>query len=198
MTHFTRQYISEDNSEHHTRSRENLKSHMFTLLSHLRIRLPSLLLPLDLQTKICKHPTSTHVQYIPSLLQSPSVQHPSNARCRAQTMELLIMQFSPACCHFIPPGSKYSPMHPFLKHPHLCSSLNVRNQVSHPYKTAVTLQRWLAYFKSLRCYTAHVKTKCSAALGTKHCALRTPETTCNELLQYIRHSSRCHHFQMVY
>jgi thiamine phosphate synthase YjbQ (UPF0047 family) len=27
---FTRQYIPEDNSEHHTRRRENLKSHMKT------------------------------------------------------------------------------------------------------------------------------------------------------------------------
>jgi hypothetical protein len=27
--HFTRQYIPEDNSEHHTRHRENLKSHNF-------------------------------------------------------------------------------------------------------------------------------------------------------------------------
>jgi hypothetical protein len=27
--HFTRQYIPEDNSEHHTRRRENLKSHKF-------------------------------------------------------------------------------------------------------------------------------------------------------------------------
>jgi hypothetical protein len=26
--HFTRQYIPEDNSEHHTHRRENLKSHM--------------------------------------------------------------------------------------------------------------------------------------------------------------------------
>jgi hypothetical protein len=26
--HFTRQYIPEDNSEHHTRRRENLKSHL--------------------------------------------------------------------------------------------------------------------------------------------------------------------------
>jgi hypothetical protein len=26
--HFTRQYIPEDNSEHHTRRRENLESHM--------------------------------------------------------------------------------------------------------------------------------------------------------------------------
>jgi hypothetical protein len=30
--HFTRQYIPEDNSEHHTRRRENLKSHEQTLL----------------------------------------------------------------------------------------------------------------------------------------------------------------------
>jgi hypothetical protein len=28
--HFTRQYIPEDNSEHHTRRRENLKSHNLT------------------------------------------------------------------------------------------------------------------------------------------------------------------------
>jgi hypothetical protein len=27
--HFTRQYNPEDNSEHHTRRRENLKSHMY-------------------------------------------------------------------------------------------------------------------------------------------------------------------------
>jgi hypothetical protein len=29
--HFTRQYIPEDNSEHHTRRRENFKSHIFIL-----------------------------------------------------------------------------------------------------------------------------------------------------------------------
>jgi hypothetical protein len=29
--HFTRQYIPEDNSEHHTRRRENLKSHIASL-----------------------------------------------------------------------------------------------------------------------------------------------------------------------
>jgi hypothetical protein len=32
--HFTRQYIPEDNSEHHTRHRENLKSHIVIVLSH--------------------------------------------------------------------------------------------------------------------------------------------------------------------
>jgi hypothetical protein len=29
--YFTRQYIPEDNSEHHTRRRENLKSHIMTI-----------------------------------------------------------------------------------------------------------------------------------------------------------------------
>jgi hypothetical protein len=46
-------------------------------------------------------------------------------------MKLLIMQFSPTSCNFIPLRSKYSPQHPVLKHPSLCSSLNVRDQVSH-------------------------------------------------------------------
>jgi hypothetical protein len=32
--HFTRQYIPEDNSEHHTRRRENLKSHVFSFVSY--------------------------------------------------------------------------------------------------------------------------------------------------------------------
>jgi hypothetical protein len=35
--YFTRQYIAEDNYEHHTRRRENLKSHRYFLTSqHLR------------------------------------------------------------------------------------------------------------------------------------------------------------------
>jgi hypothetical protein len=36
--HFTRQYIPEDNSEHHTRRRENLKSHIL----HLRFARPNM------------------------------------------------------------------------------------------------------------------------------------------------------------
>jgi hypothetical protein len=35
--HFTRQYIPEDNSEHHTRRRENLKSHMSILTSYRQL-----------------------------------------------------------------------------------------------------------------------------------------------------------------
>jgi hypothetical protein len=50
-------------------------------------------------------------------------------------MELLIMQFSPSSCHFICHRSKYSPQHLFRNIPNLCPSLNVRNLISHPYKT---------------------------------------------------------------
>jgi hypothetical protein len=45
------------------------------------------------------------------------------------------MQFSPASCHFISLRFIYSPQHPVLKHLSLCSSLNVTDQVSHPYRT---------------------------------------------------------------
>jgi hypothetical protein len=37
--------------------------------------------------------------------------------------------------HFIPLRSKYSFQHPVLKHLSLCTSLNVSDRVSHPYKT---------------------------------------------------------------
>jgi hypothetical protein len=49
--HFTRQYNPEDNSEHHTRRRENLKSDI-TLSSHLFLGLPSDLFPVGFPTRI--------------------------------------------------------------------------------------------------------------------------------------------------
>jgi hypothetical protein len=49
---------------------------------------------------------------------------------RVRVMKLVIMQFSPTSCHFVPLWSKYSPQHLSL-----CSSLNVKYQVSHPHKT---------------------------------------------------------------
>jgi hypothetical protein len=47
------------------------------------------------------------------------------------------MQSFPSSCHFLPLRSKYSPQYPVLKHPQLCSSPGVRDQVSHPCKTKV-------------------------------------------------------------
>jgi hypothetical protein len=66
----------------------------------------------------------------------PSFDHPNNSWWRVQIMELLIMQFFPASCHFIPLRSKYSPKHLFSNTLNLCvcSFFNVRDQVSHPYK----------------------------------------------------------------
>jgi hypothetical protein len=48
-------------------------------------------------------------------------------------MQLLVMQLSSASCHFIPLLSKYSHQNPVLNN--LCASLNVRDQVSHQYRT---------------------------------------------------------------
>jgi hypothetical protein len=45
-----------------------------------------------------------------------------------------VMKLSPTSHHFISLWSKYSLQHPVLKH-NLCSSLNVRDQISHPYRT---------------------------------------------------------------
>jgi hypothetical protein len=50
-------------------------------------------------------------------------------------MKLLIMQFYSPSHHFISLRSKYSPQHPVLKHPQSGFSLNVGDQVSHPYTT---------------------------------------------------------------
>jgi hypothetical protein len=52
-----------------------------------------------------------------------------------QIMKLTIVQLSPFSRYFIPLRSKYSPHHPVLKHPILCSFLNTRNQVSKTCKT---------------------------------------------------------------
>jgi hypothetical protein len=50
-------------------------------------------------------------------------------------MKLLIMQFSPVLYYFIPLWSQYSPQHCSKMHP-VCVSLNVKDQISHPYRTA--------------------------------------------------------------
>jgi hypothetical protein len=64
-------------------------------------------------------------------------------------MQLLIMQFSPASCHFIPLRPNILLNTLFSNTLNLCSSLNVRDQVSHPYKTSHCLQS-LPKFTSLK------------------------------------------------
>jgi hypothetical protein len=60
-------------------------------------------------------------------------------------MKFLIMQSSPASHHFFPLRSRYSPQHPILKHPQSVFFFNVRDQVSHPYKTTDRIRRFLVF-----------------------------------------------------
>jgi hypothetical protein len=53
------------------------------------------------------------------------------------------MQFSPFSRHLILLRSKYPPQHPVLNTLSLCSSLNVRDQVSHPYRTTGSVKYFI-------------------------------------------------------
>jgi hypothetical protein len=61
---------------------------------------------------------------------------PNNVWWRVRTVKLLITQFSPSSCHFLPFLGPNIPLsNPFSNSLSLCSSLIVRDQVSHPHKT---------------------------------------------------------------
>jgi hypothetical protein len=55
-----------------------------------------------------------------------------------QIIKQHLVQFSSRSCRFLLLRSRYSPPHPILNHS-LCSSLNVRDQVSHPCNTTDTI-----------------------------------------------------------
>jgi hypothetical protein len=61
-------------------------------------------------------------------------------RVLVEVMKLLFMQFSLFSCHFISLRSKILLSTLFSNTLSLCSSLNVREQISHPYKVNVKLQ----------------------------------------------------------
>jgi hypothetical protein len=67
------------------------------------------------------------------------------------------MQFSPVSLHFVSLRTKYSPQHSVFKHPHICLSVNVRDQVSHPYRTTGTIT--VLFTLVFRFLTADEKTK---------------------------------------
>jgi hypothetical protein len=70
------------------------------------------------------------------------------------------MQFSPFSCHFISLRSKYPPQHPVFKHPSLCSSVIIRDRVSHPYiTTGKSMVLYFLIFKFLYRNRSHIKYK---------------------------------------
>jgi hypothetical protein len=50
-------------------------------------------------------------------------------------MKLLIVQFYPSSCYFLPVMSKYLSQNPVLEIPGHCFSFNFRDQISYQYKT---------------------------------------------------------------
>ena len=56
-----------------------------------------------------------------------------NIRCEVHIMNLFIIQSSVFYCFFVLHRPKCLPGHPIVKH--VCSPLNAKDQVSHPYKT---------------------------------------------------------------
>jgi hypothetical protein len=60
------------------------------------------------QNVVCT-PHLPHARHMPRLSQPPCFDHPNNTGRRVQTMQLLIMQFTPTSCHLIPLRSKYYP-----------------------------------------------------------------------------------------
>jgi len=58
-----------------------------------------------------------HTRYMPRPSHSSRFYHPKNIGWGVQIIKLLVMKFSPLPCQLVPLRSKYSPQHPFLKHP---------------------------------------------------------------------------------
>jgi len=77
----------------------------------------------------------THTRYMSHPSHSSRFYNSLNNWCAFQIIKLLITQFSPLPCYLVRLRLKYSPQHPILKPLSLRSSLNVSDQVSHPYKT---------------------------------------------------------------
>jgi hypothetical protein len=73
--------------------------------------------------------------YVPRLFHVPSFHYPNNILWSVQVMKLLIMQSSPASCHFLPLRSAYFHSTLFSDTLNRRSSLSVRDQISRSYKT---------------------------------------------------------------
>jgi hypothetical protein len=112
---------------------------ILTLSNHPRLDLPSGLLPSDFITNNLYAFLFSFVLHDPPS-HPPHFNYSNNTWRRVQIMKLFIMQFSPLSCHLISLRSKYPPQTLFSNTPSLCSSLNVRDKVSHPYRNTGKLR----------------------------------------------------------
>jgi hypothetical protein len=75
-----------------------------------------------------------HACYMPCPSHPPWLDHSNYIWWRVHDMKLLIVQFSPTSYHFVPLRSNILFSTLFSNTLSLCSSLNAKNQVPHPYK----------------------------------------------------------------
>ena len=82
-------------------------------------------------------PLLTHTRHMPSPYHSSPFYHTHNTAWGVQIIKLLVMQSPPFPRYLVPPLYKYSLQHPVLLSNTLSflASRNVKDQVSHPYKT---------------------------------------------------------------
>ena len=114
--------------------------------SHLRLGLPSSLLPWVFPTPTLCSP----VLYLYALMPRPShsswCDHANNSWWGLQFMKLLFMQSSPLPCYSFPYGPNIFPTTTFSNTVSLYPSLSVTDHVSHSYKTTgklIILYIWI-------------------------------------------------------
>jgi hypothetical protein len=130
--------------------------------SHLRLVLPSGSRLQAFRPKcLCIHITIMHATCSAHL----TIDYPNNMWWSVQFTKLLIMQSSPASCHFLLLRSKFSPHYPVLRLS-LCSSLSVRDQVSHRYKVICNVM--ILYILIFKLLERTWKKKVSKLNGSKH------------------------------
>jgi hypothetical protein len=106
------------------------------LSAHLLFGLPSSLFPYGFPTNILyAFLFSPHSCYMPCPSHSPWLDRSNYVWRGVQVMKLLLMPFSPIFCHLSLFGPNILPTTLFSNTLSLCFSLNIRNQVSHLYRT---------------------------------------------------------------
>ena len=96
------------------------------------------------------HHTPVRTSLFTDTFHMPRPHHPNSTWWAVQMMKVLTMQLPLVFRHFAPLRAKHFAQQPFSNIPSLCSSLNMRNQVSHPYETARKIVvMYISIFKAL-------------------------------------------------
>jgi hypothetical protein len=118
----------------HTPHPISLRS-VLILPSHIRPGVPSVSFLQVFLPKPYMHSSSLPCVHMPWPSHPPWLDHCNYIWRGVKVTKLFVMQFSPVSYYFIPLGPCIVLSTPFSNTLSICSSLNVRDQVSHPYKT---------------------------------------------------------------